>query len=80
MLLIAVYFWRLKIIHDLHEFILESGTIANSSDSFFRYTFSPLDVLLLYFFYWIFYSNKIVQLKIRQRKNSALLWPAAEVE
>jgi hypothetical protein len=29
-ILIGVYFRRLKINHDTHEFILESGTIANS--------------------------------------------------
>ncbi len=58
MLLIAVYFRRLKINHDLHEFILESGTIANSSDSFFHYTFSPVDVLLLYFFIESFTPTK----------------------
>jgi hypothetical protein len=28
-ILIGVYFRRLKINHDSHEFILESGTIAN---------------------------------------------------
>jgi hypothetical protein len=30
-LLIAVYFLRLKINHDSHEFILESGTVANTT-------------------------------------------------
>jgi hypothetical protein len=30
MLLIAVYFCRLKINQDSHEFILESGTVANT--------------------------------------------------
>jgi hypothetical protein len=29
MILIDVYFRRLKINHDCHEFILESGTVAN---------------------------------------------------
>jgi hypothetical protein len=29
-ILIGVYFRRLKINHDTHEFILETGTIANS--------------------------------------------------
>jgi hypothetical protein len=29
--LIGVYFRRLKINHDFHEFILESGTVANTN-------------------------------------------------
>jgi hypothetical protein len=37
-ILTDVYFRRLKINHDTHEFILESGTIANSSDQLlFKY-------------------------------------------
>jgi hypothetical protein len=31
MLLIAVYFLSLKINHDSHEFILESGTVVNNT-------------------------------------------------
>jgi hypothetical protein len=31
MILIDVFFYRLKINHDSHEFILESGTVANSN-------------------------------------------------
>ncbi len=31
-ILIGVYFCRLKVNHDTHEFILESGTIANSNN------------------------------------------------
>jgi hypothetical protein len=30
MMLIVVYFSQLKINHDVHEFILDSGTVANS--------------------------------------------------
>jgi hypothetical protein len=33
MILIGVYFRRLKINHDSHEFILESGTVANKNIS-----------------------------------------------
>jgi hypothetical protein len=34
-LLIAVYFCRLKMNHDSHEFILESGTVANNNALFY---------------------------------------------
>jgi hypothetical protein len=36
MLLIAVYFRRIKINHDSHEFILESGTVANRYKEVFK--------------------------------------------
>jgi hypothetical protein len=36
MILIGVYFRRLKINHDSHEFILESGTVANNTYALYQ--------------------------------------------
>ncbi len=37
MILIGVYFRRLKINHDSHDFILESGTVANTDSQKYIY-------------------------------------------